>query len=170
METKVQLNGVRLAPRKVRAVINLLKKMDAVKAVDQLEHLIKRPSPVIAKLLRSAIANAENNFKMDRDNLFIKDVFVNEGIKLKRFMPRAQGRATEIQKKTSRVTIILDERVAGLRREDKKEEPKKEHKHQEDAPVKTKSEKAKPEIKTELGKKSSLLGGIGKKMFQRKSV
>ena len=61
METKVQLNGVRLAPRKVRAVVNLLKRMDAVKAVDQLEHLIKRPYPVIAKLLRSAIANAEND-------------------------------------------------------------------------------------------------------------
>lgn len=169
METKVQLNGVRLAPRKVRAVVNLLKRMDAVKAVDQLEHLIKRPSPVIAKLLRSAIANAENNFKMDRDNLFIKDIFVNEGIKLKRFMPRAQGRATEIQKKTSRVIIVLDERIAGLRKEDKKEESKKEHKH-EAAPVKAKSEKAKPEIKTELGKKGSVLGGIGKKMFQRKSV
>ena len=63
---------------------------------------------------------------MDRDNLFIKDIFVNEGIKLKRFMPRAQGRATEIQKKTSRVIIVLDERIARVGKEDKKEESKKE--------------------------------------------
>ncbi len=173
METRTQLNGLRLAPRKVRAVVDLIRRKDVSVALDQLEHLIKKPSPIVLKLLKTAVANAEHNFQMVADNLYIKSIFVNEGEKLKRFMPRAQGRATEIQKKTSRVVVILDERVAGLKRS---------------APVRAKQEvaavdgaavaeekgsskpAAKAPIKKELGKKGNMLGNLGKKMFQRKSV
>jgi large subunit ribosomal protein L22 len=166
METKAQLNRVRLAPRKVRAVADLIKKKDVTDALDQLEHLVRRPSPVLSKLIRSAVANAENNFRMVKENLYVKNILVNEGVKLKRFMPRAQGRATEVQKKTSLITVILDERVAGMKRKDGPVQKAKE------APAVATKEAAgdkKPEVKRELGKKSSLMGGI-KKVFQRKAV
>src|SRR3989338_7790395 len=116
-EVKAQLNGLRMAPRKVRAVTNLLKGKDVVYALNQVEFLMKRPVLPLIKLLNSAIANAENNFSMIKSNLYIKAFFVDEGIKLKRYMPKAQGRAGEIQKKTSRIHLILDERVAGLKRQ-----------------------------------------------------
>ena len=116
-EVKAQLNGLRIAPRKVRAVTNLLKGKDVVYALNQMEFLMKKPVLPLMKLLNSAIANAENNFSMVKDNLYIKEFLVDEGIKLKRFRPKAQGRAGEIQKKTSKVRLILDERVAGLKRQ-----------------------------------------------------
>src|SRR3990167_6497030 len=116
MEVKAQLNGLRMAPRKVRAVANLIKGKDVVYALNQMEFLIKRPVLPLIKLLNSAIANAENNMSMVKENLYIKEFLVNEVIKLKRFMPKAQGRAGEIQKKTSKIRLVLDERVAGLKR------------------------------------------------------
>lgn len=173
METTSQLNSLHLAPRKVRVVIDTIRGKDVVKAVSQLEHLVRRPANPILKLLNSAIANAEQNFQMVRENLFVKKVFVNEGVKLKRYMPRAQGRATPIHKTLSRVTIVLDERVAGMR----KQQTAKQDKETETVPVETdtktttrSSDSAKPEIKREMGKKKSLFGGVAKKMFQRKSV
>lgn len=167
METRAQLNRVRLAPRKVRAVSDLVKKKDVADAMDQLEHLVRRPAPQLLKLLKSAVANAENNHRMVKDNLYVKNIFVNEGLKLKRYMPRAQGRATEIQKKTSLITVVLDERVAGLKRKEseKKAAPAHEHKEAE----RTVQEAKKPEVKRVEGKKAGLLGGI-RKIFQRKSV
>lgn len=169
-ETRAQLNGARIAPRKARAVANLLKRKGVQDALDQLEHLIKRPSPAFAKLLRSAIANAENNSHMIRENLYIKDFVVNEGIKLKRFMPRAQGRATEIQKKTSRITVVLDERVAGMKRQAAAPEKKEEAPVQESRTSSRSQAEGKPEVKRELGKKGGFLGNLGRKMFQRKAV
>ncbi len=173
METTVRLNSLRLAPRKVRAVIDTIRGKDVVKALAQLEHLVRRPADPILKLLNSGVANAEQNFQMVRDNLFIKKIFVDEGVKLKRYMPRAQGRATPIHKKISRVTIILDERVSGMR----KQQVAKKEKETELAPVESESKSAthasepgKPEIKREMGKKKSFFGGVTKKMFQRKSV
>lgn len=115
MEVRAQLNGVRLAPRKMRAIADLIKKLDVTEALAQLEHYIRRPSPVFIKLLNSAIANAENTYQMVRGNLYIKNIVVDEGIKLKRMFPRAQGRATMVHKKTSRVQVVLDERVPGMR-------------------------------------------------------
>lgn len=173
METITRLNSLRLAPRKVRAVIDTVRGKDAVKAVTQLEHLVRRPANPILKLLNSAISNAEQNFQMVKENLFIKKVFVDEGVKLKRYMPRAQGRATPIHKTLSRVTIVLDERVPGMR----KQQSAKQEKGTESAPVEAEpktatrsSDSAKPEVKRELGKKKSVLSGVAKKMFQRKSV
>ena len=173
METTSRLNSLRLAPRKVRAVIDTVRGKDVAKALAQLEHLVRRPAHPILKLLKSAVANAEQNFQMVSDNLFIKKIFVDEGVKLKRYMPRAQGRATPIHKTISRVTIILDERVSGLRRQ----QTAKQNKETASAPVEAESktathgsESAKPEIKREMGKKKGIFSGVTKKMFQRKSV
>ncbi|MEK7124922.1 MAG: 50S ribosomal protein L22 [Patescibacteria group bacterium] len=169
MEIRARLNQVHLAPRKVRAVVNVIKKKDVLIAKDQLAHMVKRPAHQIAKLLDSAITNAEYGYQMVPSNLYVKNVIVDEGTKLKRYFPRAQGRATEIQKKTSRILIVLDERVAGLKQEVKAK------KKEEVIPVRgaateaTSTEK-KPEIKKELGKKSGLFGNLRRKLFQRKSV
>lgn len=173
MEVRASLNQVRLAPRKVRAVTDVIKKKDALDARDQLAHMAKRPAPQIAKLLNSAIANAQNSYQMVPSNLYIKNIVVDEGMKLKRYMPRAQGRATEIQKKTSHITVILDERVAGLKQEireaKKKEEPTPVQPEEQAAEGAIPTEK-KPEVKKELGKKSGLFSNIRRRLFQRKSI
>ncbi len=173
-QVTAQLNRLRLAPRKVRAVANLIKGKDVVKVLAQLDHLVKKPSPHLSKLLNSAISNAENNFNMVRSNLFIKDLIVNEGVKLKRFKAKGFGRASEIQKKTSHIKIILEERVAGLKA-DRKSAAKEnvhahEHEHEHESAGVKGSQVKKPEIKTELGKKSSTLGNLGKKIFRRKAI
>jgi large subunit ribosomal protein L22 len=165
MEVKAQLNNIRLAPRKVRALVSLVKRKDALVALDQLEHMVRRPSPALSKLIRSAISSAENSYHMVPSNLYIKDFYVNEGVKLKRYMPRAQGRATEIQKKTSRIILVLDERVAGMKQEPKKKTDKeaaaREHKHEHGD--------KKPGVERELGKKSGMIEKT-KRLFSRKSV
>ena len=108
MEVKAQLNNLRLAPRKVRAVTNLIKGKNVTEALGQLEHFVRRPVNSLKKLLNSAIANAENNFNMVKDNLYIKKLIVDEGIKLKRFRAKGFGRAAAIQKKTNHILIVLD--------------------------------------------------------------
>lgn len=169
MEVRAKINGLRMAPRKMRAVANMIKGKNVVEALNQLENMVKRAAEPYVKLVRSAIANAENTYDMVAENLYIKSLVVDEGVKLRRWLPRAQGRATELQKKTSKITMILDERVAGMKgqkaaaRKTKKEET---HEHNHDEVKDTKADK-KPQIKTEIGTKKE---GIVKKMFNRKSV
>jgi large subunit ribosomal protein L22 len=165
MDVKSKTNGLRLAPRKVRAVVNLIRGKNVDQALDQLEFLIRRPAAPVIKLVKAAIANAENNFHLVRENLFVKEIKVDEGVKLKRFMPRGFGRATTIQKKTSSITVVLGERVVGLKKSDADKQKK-------DKVVKAEKvivEDKKPEIKKEIGQKSANKGFV-KKMFQRKSI
>lgn len=167
-----ELNNLRQAPRKVRMVVGLLKGKGVVKALEQLEFVIRRPALPIAKLIRSAVANAEHNFNMVPSNLYIKELYVDEGVKLKRFMPKARGAVGEIQKKTSHIRLVLAEKVPGLKAEKKtsakKEQPVHDHEHDHEAKPKTKS--AAPEIKTELGKKGADATNTKRKFFQRKSI
>src|SRR3989344_7721148 len=126
MEVKASLNNLRINPRKVRLVANLIKGLDFEQAKNQLNFMIKRSSSPISKLLDSAAANAENNFNLIRSNLYIKEITVNEGRKLKRFKAKGFGRAMPIQKKTSHINVVFDERVPGLKQEvrSKKEDQK----------------------------------------------
>lgn len=103
-----KLQYLRIAPRKVRLVADLIRGKDTAKAQSILKFTSKRPAKAMLKLLNSAIANAKNNFKLDPDNLHIVKITVDEGPKYKRSMPRARGQAYEIQKKTSHITIVLD--------------------------------------------------------------
>lgn len=107
---KAQLNGLRIAPRKVRLLVNLIRHKDVQTAVDQLACMAKRPGAPLVKLIESAVANAHNTYKINRDALFIKDMCVDEGTKLKRFIPKGFGRANPIEKKTSRVSIVLEDK------------------------------------------------------------
>lgn len=186
MQVVAKLNNLRLAPRKVRAVVNLVKGKTVSEALDQLEYFVRRPVGPLKKLINSAVANAENNFNMVKSNLYIKGLTVDEGAKLKRFRAKGFGRAAAIQKKTSHIKIILDERTPGLRAEKKtrlkkeaSEEVEREtrahenKKHFDSAPSYAEASagrQGKPEVKREMGKRGGMLENIGKKLFQRKAI
>lgn len=109
MEARAYLKNARIAPRKVQIVLDLIRGKDTETAMAILENTPKSACEYLEKLLKSAIANAENNFGMDRDNLYISECFVCPGPIMKRIMPRAQGRAFRILKRTSHVTLAVKE-------------------------------------------------------------
>ena len=107
---KAQARDLRIAPRKMRLVTNLLKGMQVEDAMVQLQHLNKKGAPMVAKLLKSAVANAKNNFSMDEGRLYIKSITADMGQAMKRYFPRARGSAFVIRRKLSHVNIVLEER------------------------------------------------------------
>ncbi|MDF0727573.1 50S ribosomal protein L22 [Cytobacillus sp. S13-E01] len=113
MQAKAVANTVRIAPRKARLVVDLIRGKQVGEAVAILRLTPKAASPIVEKVLNSAIANAEHNYEMDANNLVITDAFVNEGPTLKRFRPRAMGRASQINKRTSHITIVVSEKKEG---------------------------------------------------------
>jgi len=100
---------VRISSRKVKAVIDLIRNKKVDEALAILEYTPKAASVVVSKLIKSAIANAENNLELDRDNLYVAEIYANQGPTLKRIRPRARGMAYRIRKRTSHITVILDE-------------------------------------------------------------
>ncbi len=109
MEAVARARYIRIAPRKARLVADMIRGKSAEQASQLLSYTPKAAAPIIRKVLLSAIANAENKGDIDVDTLYVKSIFVDQGPTQKRFRPRAMGRATTIQKKTSHITIILDE-------------------------------------------------------------
>ena len=107
--SRAVLKNLRIAPRKVRLVVNLVKGKPVQYALDLLKVTNKRAAPVVAKMIQSAVANATSKQSVDVDRLVVSEGFVNGGSSLKRWLPRAQGRATPLQKRTSHVTIKLKE-------------------------------------------------------------
>ena len=110
MEAKAYLKYARISPRKVKIVLDLIRGKDAATAMAILKNTPKSASEYLIKLLNSAIANAEHNFSMDTSKLYVSECFVCPGPILKRIMPRAQGRAYRINKRTSHVTLAVKER------------------------------------------------------------
>lgn len=110
MEAKAVARYIRIAPRKVRLVVDLIRGKQVGEALAILKHTPKAASPVVEKLLKSAIANAEHNYEMDSNNLVVSKIFVDQGPTLKRFRPRAMGRASRIHKRTSHITVVLNEK------------------------------------------------------------
>lgn len=176
-----------MTPRKVRLIADFVRGLDVPEAFLQLKNTVKFGAVPVEKTLKSAVANAENNFGLDRDNLFIYDIQVGEGPRLKRWLPRAYGRATLILKRTSRIFLILEERVEGKNRKSKKQLEKEKKQREEEKEKmrkdlrKGKEEPAKQEKETEVKpekaknqyeeevKKNAKKGWV-KKMFRRKSV
>ncbi|BAB03858.1 50S ribosomal protein L22 [Halalkalibacterium halodurans] len=113
MQAKAVAKQVRIAPRKARLVIDLIRGKQVGEAIAILKHTPKAASPIIEKVLNSAIANAEHNYEMEPNNLVISEAFVDEGVTLKRFRPRAMGRASRINKRTSHITIVVTEKKEG---------------------------------------------------------
>ena len=100
---------VRVAPRKAQIVVDLIRGKQVDEALAILQFTPKAASPVVEKLLNSAIANAENNLEMDRESLYVAEVYANQGPTLKRYWPRSHGRADQILKRTCHITIVLDQ-------------------------------------------------------------
>ena len=110
---KATVKQVRIAPRKARLVVDLIRGKDVGEATAILRHTQRGASPIVEKVLHSAIANAEHNYEMNPDELFVSEIYVDEGITLKRFRPRAQGRASKINKRTSHITVVVSEKKEG---------------------------------------------------------
>ena len=103
-------NMVRISPTKLSILINSIVNMKVSSAINQLKFSSKRVSRTILKVLNAAVANAENNKQLDIDKLFVKEAFVGKSLRMKRWRPRAKGRAASIIKPFSKVTIIVEER------------------------------------------------------------
>lgn len=191
MEVKAKAKYIKASPRKVRLVIDVVRGLGVDEALNQLKFMNKRAAGFVTKLLKSAIANAENNFELKKDNLFIKTITASEGPTLRRWMPRARGRATPLRKRTTHLDLVLGELVDSGKVEGKKQkldEPVKLGKEpKENKGVKTPDapkdkKKEEPGAKENIvdprlegrGKNTRIEGGaakkgFGSKFFRRKS-
>jgi len=170
MEVKASLKYLRISPRKVRLLTNLIKGLSIKSAEANLLHIPKKSSKPLLKLLKSAIANAEHNFNLDKNNLFIRAIRVDEGPALKRWRPRARGAAYPIRKRTSHIFLTLKEikeKEAKIKKgvkEVKHEEGKEKKKTQVKSPALVKKPKFKKEEK--IIKRSAQK----QKIFRRKAI
>jgi large subunit ribosomal protein L22 len=176
MEVKASLKYLRTSPRKVRLVTDFIKGLPVKNAEAQLNHLPKKSSLPVLKLLKSAVANAENNFQLDKNNLYIKIARVDEGPALKRWRARARGSAYTIKKRTSHIFIILDEikKKPGIKEEKiekivKSQEKEQKAEKKELKPLKTRTPRFK---KTEVDHEKKAPSGVApkKKVFRRKTI
>ncbi len=110
MEVKAHAKMQRIAPRKAKLVIDLVRGKSLEEAIVILKNTDKKAAKIVEKLIMSAAANAQNNNNLDVNNLYVAKIYANEGPTLKRIRPRAQGRATAINKRTSHITVVLSER------------------------------------------------------------
>lgn len=191
-EIVAKLNHLRISPRKVRAVAGLLKGLDVDVAMAQLRYLARRPAKPLLKLLNSAVSNAKN-LGFDKNYLYIKEIMVNEGMKLKRYKPKGFSLVMPIQKKTSHIKIVLDELPEEKKKKKEKlvakmpkmeipaKKPSGALRADEKRPSFAKASEGK-EVKTEKPKfgrgaekvsKKRGFGGIktwGRKLFRRKAI
>lgn len=109
MQVTAKLNYLRIAPRKMRLLVDLIRGEKVQKAMTLLDFSIKKGSKPLKKVLEQAVANAENNFQLEKSLLYISKITIDEGPKLKRWRARARGRAARIEKKTSHISLVLSE-------------------------------------------------------------
>ena len=113
MQTKAVAKYVRISPRKVRQVVNLIRGKKISDALAILQFTPKGSTEPVTKVLKSAVANAEHNLDLNADDLVISEIYVDQGPTLKRIKPRAQGRADRIRKRTSHITVVVSEKKEG---------------------------------------------------------
>lgn len=164
MTVVAKLNYLRIAPRKVRLVADLIRGKSVEEAEVILNFAVKKASHPFLKLLNSAIANAKNNFQLEKSNLYISKVIVDEGPKYKRWRARARGRAAEIQKKTSHLVLYLEEIVQKPKKKKLKKSEKPEKTEKTEAPERAKEEKEEKEDKEE--KKEEVAPKVQKPKFR----
>lgn len=109
-EARASANDVRVTPRKARLVIDLVRGKAVNEALGILENVNKAASPIVAKVIKSAAANAMNNFGMKEEKLYVAEIWANDGIRMKRFLPRAKGSASGLIKRSSKITVVVKER------------------------------------------------------------
>ncbi len=110
MDVKATAKTVRISARKIRLVLDLVRGKDCKEALGILELTPNHAADAIRKVVKSAMANATNNHSLDEEKLYIKACYADEGITIKRWMPRAKGSASPIMKRTSHITVVVDER------------------------------------------------------------
>ncbi len=186
MDIKASAKHVKMSPKKIRLVADLVRGLELGKARDILKFTNKKAVKPILKLIDSAVANAENNYELDKSNLFIKEIMVDEGLTMKRWMPRAYGRATRINKRMSHIRLILGEIKDSGVVESKKQEiekpvnledmvkqaeksAEKGDKKEKKDDKKEQTKKTKNEDKTNEKQKGTSKKGFTGKIFQRKS-
>lgn len=179
MKVTAKAKYVHIAPRKVQLVTDAISGMDVIEAENQLKYFTKRAKVPVLKLLKSAVANAENNFNMIKDNLYISEIRVTEGPTFMRYRARAFGRSAPIRKRTSHITVVLDEKVKGLKKKPEKKITKEKElteKRRPEMKEKEKKEILKPKMgywqqRKEEKRKGFFgrLGSAGRKIFRRKS-
>lgn len=152
-----------MSARKVGLVVNLIRGLGVIEAQRHLEFLNKAAAKPILKLLNSAIANATNIFGLDKSNLFIVEIRVDPGPTLKRWRARARGRAAPIMKRTSHITIVLDEKVKS---EIKKKEKKIEEAKRPEITIEKEAKRPEKKVMPQKGR----FKGFKQKFFQRKSI
>ena len=111
MQVKASVKYLRISPKKARLVARAICGMEVTRAIDYLKFIKKKAAGPLVKLLKQALANAQHNFKLNKESLFIKEIFVDKGPVLKRWRPRAFGRAAPIQRKRSHISVILEEKI-----------------------------------------------------------
>jgi len=179
MEVKAKLKYFRTAPRKVRLVADLIRGKKVEEAKNLLDFSLKKAAAPLKKLLDSAVANAKNDFDLEETTLWISKITVDEGPKLKRWRARARGRAYEIQKKTSHITIVLEgekKKEAEKKKTEAGKKIEKKEKNGEEIKSEKKETKVKPlskpkvqKLKREARVKSKIEGKGLKRIFKRKS-
>ncbi len=110
MEAKAIAKGVRIAPKKSRLVIDLIRGKSVIEADNILANLNKEAARATRKVLLSAVANAENNLSLDKNNLYVKEAYINEGRTLKRMKAGSKGRVNPIMKRSSHITVVVSEK------------------------------------------------------------
>ena len=176
MKVQATLKNLRIAPRKVRLVTRSIVGVDVREAVLQLSKNVKKSGIPIEKLLKSALANAINNCGLDEANLYILEIRVGDGLRLKRWLPRAFGRATPLLRRGSNVTVILEEKIEGKDRKVVKSKTEKVILPDTEIADEEKDEKnlqAKPPIEKKKDRdisKKTVNRGPAKKVFQRKAI
>jgi len=169
MEVKASVKHLKMSPRKVRLVIDLIRKMPVDTALNQLKFTNKKATGPVSKLIKSAIANGVNTFSLSQDNLYIKEIRSDEGVTLKRWMPRAHGRATSLRKRGCHLSLVLAEIKESGKKEKKvvkAADPVKLEKLAKEGEKATAKGAAKTD-KTDKVKKSSVIEKA--KVFRRKS-
>lgn len=111
MQARSIARYIRVSPFKARQVVDLIRGKDVREARAILRYTNKKAAPLIAKVMNSAVANAEHNYDMDSDELFVSEVYIDEGPSLKRIKPRAYGRGDMIKHRTSHITVVVKERA-----------------------------------------------------------
>lgn len=174
MEVKGSAKYLKITPKKMRLVVDVIRKMSVERAEAQLHFISRKASVLILKALRSVVASAEHNFNLKKDNLFIKKIIVNEGPALERWTPKAFGRATPIKKRTSHLEIILAEYKPTV--VTKKHEPLEAKKEDSLLSATATSNKEKHDIyrakasKKDNQKIKSKQAGVKSKIFSRKTI
>ncbi|MBD3248176.1 50S ribosomal protein L22 [Candidatus Falkowbacteria bacterium] len=182
MDIKASAKHIKISPKKVRLVVDAVRGMEVNKALSQLKFINKKAALPVSKLVNSAIANAVHNYELDKNNLFVKEIKVDEGLTMKRWMPRAHGRATPIRKRTSHIALTLGEiKDSGVveskkqkvddpvNLEDLAKQAEKKGKGNKKELKKEEDNKKKPDAPSQEKAKSGAKKGFAGKFFQRKS-